>query len=106
MKNFMAFALVVIVVLAGAATYADAEPMQNGKNSEGQKIYKQYCVTCHGLYGDMGTNGAFDLTKSVLKLDERVNVITNGRNVMTSFKALLDKNKIKEVAKYTMTLKK
>lgn len=105
MKNFLSLALIAIFFLAAAATYRDAAPKQNGKNSEGQKIYKQYCVTCHGLYGDMGGNGAFDLTKSKLKLEERIAVITNGRNTMTPFKALLDKNKIKQVAQYTLTLK-
>jgi mono/diheme cytochrome c family protein len=37
-------------------------------------------------------------------VDERIKVITNGRNNMASFKALLNKDKIKAVAQYTMTL--
>ncbi|GJM36506.1 MAG: hypothetical protein DHS20C18_55070 [Saprospiraceae bacterium] len=73
---------------------------------DGEKIYKQYCITCHGLYGDMGASGAFNLTTSALSLDERVLVITNGRNVMTPFKDLLSEEKIKAVAEYTLKLKK
>ena len=84
-----------------AGTTADAKPAPDGK-----KIYKQYCVTCHGLYGDMGASGAFNLTTSELSVEERVNVITNGRNTMTPFKALLSPEKIQAVAEYTLELKK
>ena len=72
---------------------------------DGGKIYKQYCVVCHGLYGDMGASGAFNLTTSELTVEERMNVITNGRNTMTPFGAILDEDKIKAVAEYTLTLK-
>ena len=72
----------------------------------GKKIYKQYCITCHGLYGDMGASGAANLTESKLSLDERIQVITNGRNTMAAFKSLLNEDKIKAVAKYTQELKK
>ena len=54
----------------------------------------------------MGASGAFDLTTSELSVEERINVITNGRNVMTAFKSILDEDKIKAVAEYTLTLKK
>lgn len=77
--------------------------------AEGEKIYKQYCVTCHGLYGDMGASGAFNLKTSTLSPEERVGVITNGRingpNVMTPFKDLLSEDQIKAVATYTLKLK-
>jgi mono/diheme cytochrome c family protein len=73
---------------------------------DGEKIYKTYCVTCHGLYGDMGGSGAFDLTKATLSVEERIQVITNGRNAMTPFKELLTEEKIRAVAEYTMKLKK
>lgn len=72
---------------------------------DGKKIYKQYCVTCHGLYGDMGASGAFNLQTSELAVEERVNVITNGRNLMTPFKSLLEPDEIEAVAKYTLELK-
>lgn len=71
---------------------------------DGEKIYKTYCVTCHGIYGDMGASGAFNLKTSTLPVEERINVITNGRKAMTPFKDLLTPEKIKAVAEYTMTL--
>ncbi|MCB9082017.1 MAG: cytochrome c [Lewinellaceae bacterium] len=110
MKQLLVFSLIAIAIIAcsnradsgtstSATTSAAVDPV------DGQKIYKQYCVTCHGLYGDMGASGAFNLTTSNLTLEERVNVITNGRNAMTSFKALLSEEKIKAVAQFTLTLK-
>ncbi len=85
----------------GSSGETAAAPVING-----EKIYKTYCVTCHGLYGDMGASGAFNLQTSVLPVEERINVITNGRKVMTPFKDLLSKEKIEAVAAYTLTLKK
>ncbi|MEY2904111.1 MAG: hypothetical protein RJA52_127 [Bacteroidota bacterium] len=72
---------------------------------DGEKIYKTYCVTCHGLYGNMGGSGAFDLTASTLSVEERIQVITKGRNVMMGFESLMSAEKIKAVAEYTLTLK-
>ncbi|MEZ4960362.1 MAG: cytochrome c [Saprospiraceae bacterium] len=72
---------------------------------DGEKIYKTYCVTCHGIAGDMGASGAFNLQTSVLPLEERINVITNGRKAMTPFKDLLSEEKIKAVAEYVEKLR-
>ncbi len=78
------------------------------KAVDGEKIYKTYCVTCHGLYGDMGASGAFNLQTSTLSMEERIDVITNGREgkAMTPFKGLLSEEKIEAVAKYIETLRK
>lgn len=76
------------------------------KKVDGEKIYKQYCVTCHGVYGDMGANGAVNLQNSTLSLEEKIAVIKNGRNTMTAFKGLLSDAKIDAVGKYIETLKK
>jgi mono/diheme cytochrome c family protein len=84
---------------------AGGETAAPNANADGEKIYKTYCVTCHGLYGDMGASGAFNLKTSVLPVEERINVITNGRKAMTPFKELLTPEKIKAVAEYTLTLK-
>ena len=72
----------------------------------GEKIYKANCLACHGPKGDLGTAGAFNLRTSALSLEERIAVITNGRNTMTAFVSLLKEKEIKAVAQYTMTLSK
>lgn len=71
----------------------------------GQSIFKQYCVLCHGANGKLGVNGAKDLTASPLALDERIQVITYGRNNMTPYKGLLTDEEIRAVAEYTLSLK-
>lgn len=73
---------------------------------DGEKIFKIYCIACHGLDGNLGASGAAKLTESTLPLAERIKVVTNGRNAMTGFKALLKPDQINAVAKYTMELKK
>jgi len=88
------------------STSSKAVAESTPKKVDGEKIYKQYCVTCHGLYGDMGASGAFNLTTTELTMEERVAVITNGRNAMTGFKTLLNEEKIQAVAEYTLELKK
>jgi cytochrome c6 len=69
---------------------------------DGKAIFKQYCVTCHGADGKLGLNGAKDLTRSVLKLEARIDLITNGKNMMTPYGEVLTPEEIRAVAKYTM----
>lgn len=76
------------------------------KKVNGEKIYKRNCVICHGTRGDMGASGAHDLTASVLPVEERVAIITKGRNTMVGFEAILDEKEIAAVAQYTLTLNK
>jgi len=66
----------------------------------GKKKFKQLCVACHGADGKLGINGAKDFAQSDLKLDERIEVITNGRGMMTPFKGILKDAEIVAVANY------
>ena len=72
---------------------------------DGQKIFRTYCITCHGLDGKLALNGAKDLSVSEVPLDERIAQITNGKNLMTPFKGILTEEEIQAVAEYTLTLK-
>lgn len=108
MRFILLFSVIALIVFAcGEQTPASdtgANAQLTADKPDGEKIYKQYCVTCHGLYGNMGASGAANLQESELSLQERVEVITNGRNTMTPFKSLLSKDKIKAVARYTMEI--
>lgn len=113
MKKLISFVFIAAIIIACGSTDDKKSSKSTSTASakaenkpDGEKIYKTYCVTCHGVRGDMGASGAFNLTTSVLTLEERIEVITNGRNTMTPFKSLLDEEKIKAVAEFTMTLKK
>ena len=107
MKRFAIFFSIALVVLVAPAftSGTGSKTISSNPKPDGEKIYKTYCVTCHGLYGDMGASGAANLAKSKLPLEERIKVVTNGRNTMTGFKSLLTPDKIKAVAKYTLELK-
>jgi mono/diheme cytochrome c family protein len=72
---------------------------------DGPKIFRQNCVVCHGADGKLQLNGAKDLSISVLPLEERINQVTNGKNLMTPFKGILSPEEIKAVAEYTLSLK-
>lgn len=83
---------------------------QSSKNTavhtgpDGMAIFRQYCVVCHGADGKLALNGAKDLTISTLTLEERLNIITNGKKLMTPFNEILTPEEIKAVAEYTQTL--
>ncbi len=74
-------------------------------NEKGKNVFKTYCILCHGADGKLGLNGAMDMTQSILTLEERIQVITNGRNTMAPYKGVLDEAEIKAVAEYTMIFK-
>ncbi|MCI5081269.1 MAG: cytochrome c [Saprospiraceae bacterium] len=110
---FFLIAAVAIIACGNAGTETEKKPTSKARTAsatppkaDGKKIYKQYCITCHGLYGDMGASGAANLTESKLTVEERIQVITNGRKTMAAFKSLLNEEKIEAVAKYTMELTK
>jgi cytochrome c6 len=77
----------------------------SGAPPDGRAIFKQYCIVCHGADGKLGLNGAKDLTQTTFSLDERIALITNGKNMMTPFGELLSAEEIRAVANYTLKLK-
>ncbi|MFK7810161.1 MAG: cytochrome c [Saprospiraceae bacterium] len=72
----------------------------------GKQIYKNYCGICHGITGDLNVNGATDLTKSELPMNERVAQVYHGRGLMTPFKGLLKGKEIVAVTQYIEDLRK
>lgn len=73
--------------------------------ASGMAIFKKNCVTCHGADGKLGLNGAKDLTQSMLTVEERIPIITKGKNLMTPFEKILTPEEIQAVAQYTTTLR-
>ena len=72
----------------------------------GKAMYSQYCAACHGADGTKGASGAKDLSQSALSDDERIEIITNGKNTMSPYKDILSAEQIKAVSDYTASLKK
>lgn len=83
---------------AQQASHSDLAP-------DGMAVFRKNCITCHGADGKLGLNGAKDLSASTISVEERIEIITNGKKLMTPFKAVLSVEEIKAVASYTMTLK-
>ena len=89
-----------------ACTHSDQKNTSNiatEKQSEGEVIYKQYCVTCHGQDGQLGLNGAANLKTSKLTREERIEVITNGRKMMTPYGKILTQKQVGSVADYILS---
>lgn len=72
----------------------------------GQKVFKSYCKSCHGIDGTMGLNGAANLSLSLLSNEEKMEVITYGRKTMLSFQGILKPHEIQSVVLYIESLKK
>lgn len=73
--------------------------------TDGQLVYKKYCVLCHGADGKLGVNGSKDINASLLTLEERKVLIREGKKLMTPFKGVLTEEEIHAVSAYTMTMK-
>jgi len=71
-----------------------------------QTIFVQQCATCHGEDGTKGISGAANLGESQLSLNDRKEVITNGRGLMPGFGEKLSEQEIEGLAAYTLTFKK
>lgn len=108
--------IIAIVVLFMALSYG-CLPNESSRSSvnknvpqskidlslNGEELFAMNCKICHGIRGNLELNGAKDLNKSTLSLDERIEIITNGKNAMTPFRKILSKEEIRLVAEYSGT---
>lgn len=69
-------------------------------------LYDMKCGICHGRDGKLMVGGASDLTQSSLSLDERIQLITNGKKTMPPQKDVLSKEQIAALAKYVEKFRK
>jgi mono/diheme cytochrome c family protein len=103
--------IVYIFILLLAASCSGPKPKPPGDSvagaaPDGQVVYEDNCVLCHGGDGSRGTGGASDLAVSVLDHGGLLNVITNGRGGMKAYSAILTPQEIEAVATYVETLRK
>jgi cytochrome c6 len=83
----------------------DGSSQSADEEISGAKIYKTHCAICHGDNGRKGFADAKILPESTLTLEERIQLITNGRNTMMPYSGVLSKEEIEAVAQYTLSLK-
>jgi len=92
-----------LFIISCGSTESQLPNAADQKNS-GEKLYSQYCVSCHGSSGDLGVGGASNLATSTLSLNEKIEVISKGRNAMQAYSSEhggnLSPEKIKSIAEY------
>lgn len=114
--NNMYFILLLILGCGLSACASDADEIasrtaaaqkagQAAGAPDGRAVFRQNCVICHGADGRLNLNGAKDLTLSMRPLEERIQIITQGKNLMAPFGAILSPKEIASVAAYTISLK-
>src|SRR5262245_49924012 len=106
----ISFLLGCLLFLLSACESADEKIARRAKSAaeipsakttpDGMAIFRKYCIACHGADGTLGLNGAKDFRQSTLTLEERIDVITHGRKLMTPFGEMLSPQEIKAVAEY------
>jgi cytochrome c6 len=115
MRRFFAFACFLVLFLfvlplscgqpeQSAGEKGEARYSDTASGLSGATIFIKNCKICHGADGRLGLNGAKDLSQSPLSISQRINIITNGKNLMTPFGQILSKQEIELVATFTLEL--
>ncbi|GAB5416692.1 MAG: hypothetical protein Crog4KO_21810 [Crocinitomicaceae bacterium] len=75
--------LLCLVTACGGASQTDGfDPPEGYKSRSGKTMYMNYCTSCHGDNGKLGSGGAKDLTTSNLDSTAIVDLLKNGKNGM------------------------
>ena len=104
---FLAMLLGVLIAACGSSqedgpTYV--QPSDSG-DADGKSVYMDKCNVCHGPDGKRGVSGAKDLSVSVMTLEERIQIVTYGKNTMVGWHGVLTSKEIKAVAEYIEELR-
>ena len=102
----------VLAFLLVIAAYGMAEMSKIPKVKEttangvvsGKDLYENNCQSCHGPKGNLGNNGAKDLTLSIMDHNAELLIINNGKSPMPAYNSLSDAEK-EAVATYIETLR-
>ena len=93
------FLLGVMILFLACGDAAQQGPI------DAKSIFEKKCSLCHGNDGKLQLAQASDLSISKLSLEERINIISNGKNTMAPFKVVLSEEEIKAVALYIEQLR-
>lgn len=73
--------------------------------SPGKILFEKNCTRCHGKNGAKGFLGAKNLQKSTLSEQQMLNIISNGKRIMPSWKDKLSADEIKIIVSYIKTFR-
>jgi mono/diheme cytochrome c family protein len=68
---------------------------------EGKRLFTTNCAACHGDDGKGGHTGGAPLDK-IRDLDAAIATVTNGRNLMPSFRSAFTPEQIRDVSAYVV----
>ena len=105
-KNKVLASLSFFLIVASFSLAYKAKDARAGEKSlaiSGKEIFEEKCSLCHGNDGKLGMAGAKDLSVSMLDHAGIVEIITNGKNAMTAYKATLSAEQIEAVSSYIET---
>jgi mono/diheme cytochrome c family protein len=92
------FLIVVSFMLAYKAKAAKAGTQTIAIS--GKEIFEEKCTLCHGNDGKLGLSDAKDLSVTALDHQAIVTMISEGKNTMAPYKAVLTPEQIEAVASY------
>lgn len=105
MKNWLGAAILLLFILS-CQNDIPKNVAENAASLDGKTLYKERCVSCHGVDGKLGFAGAKDLTQSSKSVQEIVNQVMNGKGAMTAYKNILTSEEIEAVSLYAASLQK
>jgi quinohemoprotein ethanol dehydrogenase len=82
---------------------APATPAASAATLQGERIYREACVPCHGATGEGGDGGGANLLTG-LTVDAVVNVTVAGRNNMPAFGEVYSVDDLRAVAAYVVDI--
>ena len=65
-----------------------------------EKIYKKRCKWCHGPDGSKTKRGVASLALSQLSVEEKTDIIANGKGTMPPFGMVLSESEVEAVANF------
>lgn len=105
-KNKVLASLSFFLIIASFSLAYKAKDYRAGDKSiaiSGKEIFEEKCSLCHGNDGKLGMAGAKDLSVSMMDHAGIVEIITNGKNGMISYKSTLSVEQIEAVSSYIET---
>ncbi len=113
MTNSSVYLWMVILVSSGSFISPirhhglfDCYPTFRDYNLSGEKLFKRYCRSCHGVKGDAGRREAANLRESALTKEQIGIKIKNGGKVMPAFVNRISPQGIDSIAVYVLSLRK
>lgn len=65
--------------------------------TDGARLYKQFCKSCHGKTADRDNKKVPSLINSTLDDADKIQIVLNGHNKMPAFSAQLTVEQIQEI---------